>query len=154
VDRDRLNWFLTLTANIAVLVGIALVVVELSQNREMVRSQTRNDISIRLGELLSQQTDQDLSELILKAVSDFEGLTETEKARFQAHALSMLRYFENVHYQYRNGMYDAEEYLAQQEAWRRFMSNTPYVQVWCSWKDTFSPSFRETLEALRRSHEC
>lgn len=57
--------------------------------------------------MILAQTRNDVSGLILKAASDDE-LTRAEKLRFQAHALSMLHYFENVHYQYRNGMYDAE----------------------------------------------
>jgi hypothetical protein len=45
MDSDRLNRWLTLGANVGVLVGIILLVFELSQNREMMRAQTRNEIS-------------------------------------------------------------------------------------------------------------
>lgn len=44
VERERLNWWLTLSANFAVLIGIALIIVELSQNRDSMRAQTRNEL--------------------------------------------------------------------------------------------------------------
>ena len=154
VERERLNWWLTLSANFAVLIGIALIVVELSQNRDSIRAQTRNELSSQLVELLSQvAADGKMGDLLYRAEAG-EELSPPERVQFQTRTLAMLRYFENVHYQYRNGMYDAEEYLAQQEAWRRFMSGTPYVRVWCSWRDTFSPSFKVALEELGRSQEC
>ena len=38
MDSDRLNRWLTLGANVGVLIRIILLVVELDQNRDMVRS--------------------------------------------------------------------------------------------------------------------
>lgn len=49
---DRSNRWLTLGANIGVLIGIMLLVVELAQNREMIRTQTRNDISRQIVDRL------------------------------------------------------------------------------------------------------
>jgi len=49
---DKVNRWLTLGANIGVLIGIILLVVELDQNREMIRAQTRNDISQQLANRL------------------------------------------------------------------------------------------------------
>lgn len=38
MDSDRLNKWLTLGANVGVLIGIILLVIELNQNRDMMRS--------------------------------------------------------------------------------------------------------------------
>ena len=46
MDSHWLTRWLTLGANIAVLIGIVLVIVELTQNREMMRAQTRHDMAI------------------------------------------------------------------------------------------------------------
>jgi len=32
-----------------------------------------------------------------------------------------IHYFENVHYQYRQGLYDEAEFSTQEDAWRRFL---------------------------------
>jgi hypothetical protein len=54
MDTNRLNRWLTLGANFGVLFGIILLIVELDQNRDMIRAQTRNDISQQITEFLSQ----------------------------------------------------------------------------------------------------
>jgi hypothetical protein len=53
MSAEKVNRWLTLGANFGVLIGILLLVVELSQNREMIRAQTRNDISQQLSNRLS-----------------------------------------------------------------------------------------------------
>jgi hypothetical protein len=156
MDKDRLNRWLSLAANLAVLAGIVLLAFELEQNREMMRAQTRNELSVQIVDLLSQvATSDELSSLLVRSVSG-EPLSVEETFQFQHRALAMLRYFENVHYQYRQGMYDEEEFSAQREAWRGFVNNTntAYVSVWCAWRETFSPEFRMELEALFSTHTC
>ena len=51
MDSVRLNRWLTLGANIGVLIGIMLLLVELDQNRDMMRAQTRHQLAMGLVEL-------------------------------------------------------------------------------------------------------
>ena len=154
MDSDRINRWLTLGANVGVLVGIILLIVELDQNREMMRAQTRNEISVQVVDLLSQvATSDELSILLLRSQSG-EPLSDQETIQFQNRSRAMLRYFENVHYQYRQGMYDEQEFSGQREAWRRFASNAAYKPIWCAWRETFSPEFRMEFEALFSTHTC
>jgi hypothetical protein len=154
MDKDRLNRWLTLGANLGVLVGIILLIFELGQNREMMRAQTRNEISVQLVDLLSQVANGDhLSGLVLRVESG-EQLSDEDQVRLVTRSLAMLRYFENVHYQYRQGMYDEEEFSAQQEAWQGFWRTPATVSVWCAWRETFSPKFRTEFESLSSDHTC
>lgn len=154
LDSDKLNRWLTLGANLGVLIGIFLLIVELAQNREMIRAQTRNEISVQLVDLLSQvATNDELSRLLVRSGSG-EPMSIEEASRFQARTLAMLRYFENVHYQYRQGMYDEHEFSAQREAWRRLANDAAFLSIWCSWRETFSPEFRKNLETILSTHTC
>ena len=154
MDKDRLNRWLTLGANLGVLVGIILLIFELGQNREMMRAQTRNEISVQLVDLLSQVANGDhLSGLVLRVESG-EQLSDEDQVRLVTRSLAMLRYFENVHYQYRQGMYDEEEFSAQQEAWQGFWRTPAIVSVWCASRETFSPKFRTEFESLSSDHTC
>ena len=45
MDSDRLNRWLTLGANLGVLVGIVLLLLELDQNRKLMRAKTRDHIA-------------------------------------------------------------------------------------------------------------
>jgi hypothetical protein len=95
-----------------------------------------------------------LADVLVRASQGGE-LTESEFLQFQQRVVSMLRYFENVHYQYRQGLYDEGEFLTQQDAWKRFFG-TPAetVAVWCDYRLTFSPEFRVAFDALLSTNTC
>ena len=62
---EHLNRWLRLAANLGVLAGIALLVFELGQNREMMRAQTRNEVAAQIVELLSHvSTNPELADLL------------------------------------------------------------------------------------------
>lgn len=108
---------ITVLANLGVLIGILLLVYELAQNREMIRGQTRNSVAEMLVNLLSLEVgDPGIAEIQVKHRSG-EPLTAIEFERFQALQGAYWRYRENVHYQYRNGLYEEDEYLALREVW-------------------------------------
>jgi len=152
---DKLNNWLTLVANLAVLFGIGLVVLELQQNGEMMRSQTRSQISAEIIELLSDvASDPQLASLIRRADKG-EELTPDEWSQYFHRTAAMFRSFENVHYQYRQGMYDETEYLAYQEAWRMFFQNSKSaVVLWCGFQPITSPEFRNAIDALIVGLNC
>ena len=98
MDKDRLNRWLTLGANLGVLVGIILLIFELDQNREMMRAQTRHDLSVQIVDLLSQgATDIQLASLLRRADASGEDLTPDEHWQYAHRMAAMFRYFENVH---------------------------------------------------------
>jgi len=152
---DRLNQWLTLAANLGVLAGILLVVFELgqnrdelAQNRQMIRAQTRNEVAVQLVNLMSQvASDPELASILNRAWSG-EELSAREVVQFNHRTIAMLRYFENVHYQYRQGLYDESEFATQQEAWRDFLANRSTVVFWCGYRHTLSAEFRVAFESL------
>jgi len=95
----------------------------------MMRAQTRNDVSVQIVELLRDvSTDPQLASLLTRA-SGREPLTEGEVTQHRHRILAMLRYFENVHYQYRQDLYDEAEYSRQEDAWHRFLTDAASVSV-------------------------
>ena len=155
MDSDRLNRWLTLGANLGVLVGIILLIVELDQNREMIKSQTRNElamgiVSIQRGVSENSQ----LAEVIARAAAG-ETLTPSETIQFQNRVNAMYRYWENAHYQYRVGLYDEVEFSKQKEAWSRYMNAyEAVVQIWCRSRDMFSPDFAAEVDSLLNKYQC
>ena len=75
-------------------------------------------------------------------------LNDVENAQFNNRTLSFYRYFENVHYQYRQGLYVESAFLTQREAWRGFLTAEGNEEVWCSRRETFSPDFWADFDAL------
>ena len=155
MDGGRLNWWLTITANIAVLIGIVLLIVELDQNRDMMRAQTRSDLAMGIVSIQSGIAENEqLAEVLAKA-RDGETLSAGESLQFANRMLAMFRYWENVHYQYRMGLYDEVEFLKQKDAWEDYI-NVSDVQVdaWCRFRDTFSPEFAQEVDGIINQRSC
>jgi hypothetical protein len=151
---NKLNHWLTFGANAGVLAGIVILIFELQQNRQMIQAQTRNEVSVQIVDLLRDvSTSPQTASLINKATNGDE-LTNVETIQFQHRAAAMLRYFENVHYQYRQGLYDEVEFAAQEDAWRDFLKSGPYVSEWCRIRNTFSPDFRTAFDQLLSAFTC
>ena len=94
MKTGRLNSWLTLGANIGVLIGIILLLVELDQNRQMMRAQTRNVLSGQLSDfLLSTASDKDMSELKIRAEAG-DDLSAEEERRYLYHFAGNVRIWE------------------------------------------------------------
>ena len=153
MDSEKINRWLTLGANLGVLIGIILILMELNQNATMMRGQARNDLSVELIDLMSQVvTNPQLAGLILK-IDSGEPLTPEESIQFQHREIAMFRYFENVHYQYRLGLYDEAEFSAQREAWRAYWP-PGRASFWCDFRLTVSPDFRAEIDGLHGGTSC
>ena len=155
MNTDHANKWLNLGANLAVPIGIALLVFELQQNRQMVRAQTRAEISSELTNLLSQVAgDPQLAHLIRRA-DNGEELTPDEAKQYGHRSAAMFRYFENVHYQFRQGLYDEPEYIAHKDAWRMFFSNSKTAaKNWCIYREIVSTAFRAEIDGLISENSC
>jgi hypothetical protein len=149
MNSDRINQWLRLAANIGVLVGLILLIVELRQNLDTVRAQTRNEISTALISFLFEQaTNPHLSEVIVRSNQGKE-LNETENAMYVARSEAIFRYWENVHYQYRKGMYDEVEYKNHLETMRVIVDRSPGLQrYWCVSENMFSRPFAAQMDKL------
>lgn len=147
--RIDLGQTVTILANLGVLIGILLLVYELAQNREMMRAQTRNSVAEMLVNLLAVEvSDSEISEIWVKRRSG-EPLTAVEFERFQVLQWAYWRYRENVHYQYRNGLYEEDEYLALRAVWLRDLDTDETVRtIFCDSLFQRSPALANEMLGL------
>ena len=155
MDSNWANRWLTLGANFGVLVGIVLVLVQLDQNRDMIRAQTRDQIATALVELqIETGSNQQLVELLQRA-DDGEELTSAERRQVGYRYNALIRYWENVHYQYRQDLYDEVEFESQRKAWRRTFEVGPSItRYWCNESSLYSPEFAAELDNLLPESSC
>ena len=148
--------WLTLGANLGVLVGILLLVVELNQNRTTMRAQTRSELSTGIVDLfVSVAENPELASLRRRADREGEQLGPDEAYRYEILTRAFFRYWENVHYQYRQGLYDEIEFSRQREAWRSYAhESTALVQWWCTHRGGFSPQFAGEFDGLLPPPGC
>ena len=155
VDSDRLNRWLTFGANVGVLIGIILLIVELGQNRDMMKSQIRNELAIGIIDISRGIAENSEFANVMVRARAAESLTPTEQLQYLNAMVVLFRYWENVHYQYRMGLYDDSEFSTHKEAWRIVMNrDEPAAQIWCDRRLTFSPEFRTDMDELLSNFSC
>ena len=149
MDSHWLTRWLTLGANVAVLAGIVLLIVELNQNREQVRAQTRHELAMGIVDLLQvPAANPQLAEVLFRAKTG-QALTPAEMLQFELRTNALFRYWEDVHYQYRLGLYDDAEFSKQRDAWRASITSSALAQAyWCRVRLLYSPEFMTAMDGL------
>ena len=152
----RSNRWLALVANFAVVIGIILLIIELNQNQKMMKSQVKNDLSTKIVDILIQiASDDDLANLRMKGEAG-DSLNLEEFYRYKHLSLAFFRYWENVHFQYRNGLYDEEEFEYHIKAIMRGFANSGMRDIWCDEQYLFTKEFREDVNErmIRLGYQC
>lgn len=149
---ERINGWLTLIANFGVLIGIVLLVVELNQNQNMMKSQVRNELSNELVTIMMQiATDEDLANIRRRGDAG-DSLNVDEYSKYDHLVASFFRYWENVHFQYRNGLYDEGEFEYHMKAIvNGLQDSSGFRNYWCASQQVFSKEFREDLNERLKS---
>jgi hypothetical protein len=76
------------------------------------------------------------------------GTDENEQDQVRMLAFIWLKHSENVHYQYRQGLYDESEYHAQREIWRVRMQKSVFRDMWARSRRTISPLFAQEIDQI------
>jgi hypothetical protein len=151
--RNR-RW-IALGARLGAIIGLLLVVVQLQQTREMMRAQMRHDLAVGIVELLNSAAANSQLANVLRRGGAGEELTPDERYQFRARTNALFRYWEDVHYQYRQGLYDEEEFSKHKEAWRAYLAASKgAVSYWCEVRPLYSPKFANQMDAILPSRRC
>jgi hypothetical protein len=142
-------------ANLGALVGLLLLVFELNQNRQLTRAQIRHDLAMGIVEqLLTVANNGQLASVVRRGSSGDE-LAPDERTQFNARSNAILRYWENVHYQYRQGLYDGSEFEKQRAAWVDSLAkSTGLAAYWCENRRLYSADFAKELDGALTTHRC
>lgn len=153
-ERKRGQW-LSVGANVGALIGLLLIVVQLQQNRDLMRAQIRHDLAMGIVELLNTPAADSQLASVLRRGALGEELTPDERFQFDLRNNALLRYWEDVHYQYRQGLYDEVEYAAQKRAWGGTLARSVgLVAYWCEVRTLYSPQFMTELDTLLTTLKC
>jgi len=150
MNKINLGQTAAILANVGVLVGILLLVYELNQNRQMMQAQTRSAIADGITEfLVNIGSDPELSELWALGGAG-TSLDEGQYRQFSALMTGFLRYLEGAHYQYRNGLYEQNEFETQREQIRRLFALPGNQRYWCDPQrpTVFTHDFSTEMDAL------
>ncbi len=126
------GYWLNIFANLAVVGGIVFLGIEVRQNTQMMRAQTRG-----MREALQRQ---------------WQGGVEGDQFYLRNFANTMLRLWENIYYQYQSGLFEEAEFQAEIVAWDRVTRQPFVMDYWNSSRDEYSETFRAVIDSLIALH--
>jgi hypothetical protein len=150
---NNLNTWLSLTANVGVLLGIIFLAVEIQQNTNMMQAQTSESITDKqLNWYLETGTDPYSSDILVRggAVKDLNSVLDPQEINSYFLLVNALfRIWENEIYQYKRGLYSEEEFLPRIESWRYQYNRNPGMSyVWEANQPAFSRALVELVESF------
>jgi len=154
-ESGRVSSLLTIAANLGVIVGLVLVILQLNQNEKMMRAQTRHDIAMGIvDQLRDTANNPQLAELAVR-LNNVGELTPVERYQVQLRFGALLRIWEDEHYQYRMGLYDEEEFVHERNNWRGVLENNKGLAVvWCRSRANYSSEFAADINRLLPPGAC
>lgn len=146
---------ISLAANVVTVTGLLIVVFQLYQNQRMTHAQTRHQLSSTIVTILSDTANNpQLASVIYRGSHGFP-LTPVEQFQFEVRSNALLRYWEDVHYQFRMGLYDEEEFDRHRDAWAATIRQSKgFVEYWCRVRTLYSPAFANEMYRLLPAGAC
>jgi len=145
---EKLNQWLMLIANVGVLVGIFFLAYELRQNTQMMKSQTRAQVSQAVIENIAMSREPAMLKALLKQESG-DRLSREDELLLDNAANATFRMWENNFYQYRAGLFEESEFDAERAIWIDIMSSDEIFQShWRNRRTTYSTQFRDFMDEL------
>ena len=84
-----------------------------------------------------------------------EELTTDEEHQYFLLFVANMRDWENIHYQYRHGTFDKNEFDAEKTTWQYLINiNKAFARGWCPTRQNYSPEFAAELESLLYEDVC
>lgn len=157
LDSDRLNRWLTLGANIGVLAGIGLLLIELDQKSDLLRAQIHQSRSdTHVGHRLNDVESDKLTAIRMKLeesgypkdVASVDALTSEELFRFKDYLAARNTDLDNLFYQYQQGYLDVEYY--QYRVVCAICRNAPYWQKLGIFRTNSRPAFSQEIDRIMR----
>ena len=153
MSSPRFTEWLAITANLAVLAGIIVIVLELQQTQEAMLA---NSSTLR-AQMMSENNSILIDNYFLESQAKLaagETLTEEEMRGAREFLLRLLRHMENMHYQNQLGLVDAEAWESATRAMRNSRNTPIFDLVLPDWPNSFlasvhRASFITYLESLK-----
>jgi len=149
MDTDKLNRWLTLGANIAVLTGIFFLAVEISQNTEMIRAQiNQSRAEASMSEAQSIFNSQHLPEILVK-LRQGGSVTAVEREMYTHFLRGLHRNLDNQLRQHREGfLADNIPRSVRGAIMHEIASNDVARQEWERTRDTFSKEYAAFVDSI------
>ena len=127
----------------AIVVSLIFLGLEVHENTQVAalildRATDQQNLALKLSITGSA----DFAEILVRAESDRDGLTDAERARFDNHCFSRFGAYENVVADFVEGFVSDDEYDVWSEHFRYRFDKPGYRQFWIEYRSGYFPNFR------------
>lgn len=146
---DNTNNWLTLTANVGVLLGIVFLVYELRQNTVATELEVASNFQNSFSDIeMLIASDPEFSEILMKGRIGTE-LTEQEQFRLSVFYGNVLRHWQYVHFQFLSKALDEDIWRGQRIYFTMVLNaDVGLLKHWRSSQDHYSPSFNMLIRSM------
>lgn len=147
MDLEHIARIAEIVSSAAVVVSLIYVGLQVRQNTRALRATTYNAVTANSIAILSaMDTHPEYSEFLVRVQSDYGSATPAEKLRFHMCLLSAFRHWDNLLYQFRNGMLEREMWKSYDRTMTGWLANA----AWRDWFVANAANFSESLQTLLR----
>lgn len=153
MNLEKLNHWLTLVANIGVLVGIILVAYELRQSRQATIGETQQNLLGILHERDAWMANRDFAAVVVKAEASENSLTEVEARQYAEWLYGKFNVCEHVFDRYREGLMSDDQWQGWDGGCRSTLEPPQARAVWVQRRGWFGSDFAEYFDSHAKSFE-
>jgi len=148
MELDRLNRWLTLAANIGVLAGIFILVLEIQQNTAATHSSTVQSITDNsTAGLREYAANSELARIRMKGDFDNSELSDLERFQYFSHNRGYWLHFQNVYFQIGLGALEPRVWATYNRIIRDDLASRPGLKLdWEQHASVLDPAFVATVE--------
>ena len=146
---DTVNRWLTLAANVGVLVGIAVLVLEVNQNTQAMNTASRDETVAHTLSFFEQAMDNQVIARAEHKRSSGTELDDFERAQLTRYQYYNIRIFENIYIQYQRGLFSDEEWAKYRKIIRTVLeSNDVAFEMWNATNGHWADDFQQEVANL------
>ena len=142
------NWT-NAAASIGVILGILFLGLEIRQNTDMMRSQTRDSITekqMMFSEWVT--TEPEMAAALVAAGQSLENIDPEHFMMYSYFMAGVWREWENSYYQYQQGLFEAAEFEPRIVRWENVMQSRAARTLWTSTRAWYVPDFHARVDAF------
>jgi len=148
VDSSKLNSWLTLVANIGVLLGLLLLVVEIRHNTAASQAQTAQAIiDSSRNFLVGIAMNESFARIRESGESDITNLSDSDAYRFGAYSRGNWLYFQNVWIQWTLGVVDDRIWWTMKEIICEIQSQPGNLEEWEQHRGVMNEEFAKIVDS-------
>ena len=149
MNISKLNNWISLVANLGVLIGLFVLIVELNQNTRVAESTAYQGLINRIAELNQiEATDAEFAEILHRGIADASTLTPIETGRMISFSRVIYRHGDLAYYQFQTDLMNEARLISALGPVRAWLSSEIGKQGWESMRPNFTDEYVDYIERM------